>query len=743
MLTGTDAFDGPTAGVRISKSLSQEVPDPETYGASVPQTLRAVVDKALSKDPEQRYADAGELQRALAAARSESTADSEQRSGLVPRSLVLAGVAVVVGLVALALWWAGRATLVSRTYANDLPRIEALLSDRDLIGAWRLARDTRATLPDDERLLGYLKSASMPAVVDLEPPGASFAIRSIRVPDAEWIEVGKAPLKELRLPAATFQWRARAEGRESSEGLHSPYVGPLTVRLLTPEESPDGMVFVPEGGLETESETVSIDGFWIDRFEVTNADYQRFVDGGGYRTPELAPFEDTTGRPGPANWRLSRHGTGEELLPVTGISWFEARAYCRSLGKSLPTFGHWRRAASAIDENLPFNNFNAESTAPVGSHAGLTQYGAYDMAGNVREWVVNPSGDYRYVLGGAFNQPEYLFEAPDVLAPDARPPDVGVRCMKTESEVPEALLGPLPALRHDFRDDEPITDDVYTAVTAQFSYDRTSVSAQTLSRDDSDRRWIRETVSYPAPHGDERIVSHLYLPRNARPPYQAVVYFPGSAAHSLRDSSTIVETNFFDFVPASGRVLVYPIYQRMYERGDDEPLSGAAARRDLVVQWSKEVSRTVDYLETRVDVDAARLAFVGLSLGAYLGPVFVATEPRFEANVFIAGGLSTGMEKWSAEIHPLNHAPRITAPTLMVSGRWDFLRDIELEQQPLYEAIGLREPEKRFAIFDGGHIPEWNGVVRETLNWLDLHLGPVPPPRAGSSGGTDGSSGGR
>jgi pimeloyl-ACP methyl ester carboxylesterase len=166
----------------------------------------------------------------------------------------------------------------------------------------------------------------------------------------------------------------------------------------------------------------------------------------------------------------------------------------------------------------------------------------------------------------------------------------------------------------------------------------------------------------------------------------------------------------------------------MDERHDGQPLTGQSARRDLIVQWSQEVSRTVDYLETRDDVDADGVAFVGLSLGGYYGPIFAAMEPRFKAIVFIAGGLSTGMEKYAPEIHPLNHAPRITAATLMVSGRWDVLRDIELEQQPLYDAIGLEEPEKRFAILDGGHMPDWNGVVRETLDCLDLHLGTVPPP---------------
>jgi hypothetical protein len=727
MLTGTDAFDGPSARARIAESLSHQELDLRARGAAIPEPLRAVVAKALAKDSEQRYTDAGELLRALDSARAVTTQRPGDRPSPVRRELVLAAGAAVVGLAALALWWVSRATLVSRTYADVLPRIEALQAERDLVGAWRLARDAHDALPDDERVLRMLEATSLPIVLDLEPPGATFSLRSARLPSSEWIEVGEAPIGEVRLPVAPFQWRAHAEGRQSAEGLHSAYGGDLKVRLLPPEEVPEGMVLVPEGEIETAAEMISIEEFWIDRYEVTNAEYQRFVDQSGYRTPTLAPFEDTTGQPGPATWRLSRHGDGEEQLPVRGISWYEARAYCESVGKSLPTFSHWRRAAAHIDETLPFNNFNAARVAPVGSHAAISEYGAYDMAGNVREWVVNPSGDDRYVLGGAFNQPEYLFEVPDVLPPDARPGDVGVRCMKAEGEVPEALLGPLPALRHDFRKDEPIADDVYDAVTAQFSYDRVPFPSEMLSRDESDRRWVREIVSYPAPYGDERIVAHLYLPRNARPPYQAVVYFPGSAALSIRDSSTIVETSFFDFVPGSGRVLVYPIYRRMYERHDGQPLSGASARRDLIVQWSKEVSRTVDYLETREDIDADRLAFVGLSLGGYYGPIFAAMEPRFEAIIFIAGGLFTGMEKSAPEIHPLNHAPRITAPTLMVSGRWDFLRDIELEQQPLYDAIGLEEPEKRFAILDGGHTPDWDAVVRETLDWLDLHLGPAPP----------------
>lgn len=85
----------------------------------------------------------------------------------------------------------------------------------------------------------------------------------------------------------------------------------------------------------------------------------------------------------------------------------------------------------------------------------------------------------------------------------------------------------------------------------------------------------------------------------------------------------------------------------------------------------------------------------------------------------------------------MNHAPRITAPTLMVAGRYDFLRDVEQEQQPLYDAIGVEEPDKRFAVLEGGHIPEWDEVIRETLDWLDAHLGPVSRSRAGEGQSVD------
>jgi hypothetical protein len=61
----------------------------------------------------------------------------------------------------------------------------------------------------------------------------------------------------------------------------------------------------------------------------------------------------------------------------------------------------------------------------------------------------------------------------------------------------------------------------------------------------------------------------------------------------------------------------------------------------------------------------------------------------------------------------------------MINGRYDFIFPVETSQQPLFRFLGTKEPDKRYALFDSGHVPPRNDIIRETLNWLDTHLGPV------------------
>ena len=101
----------------------------------------------------------------------------------------------------------------------------------------------------------------------------------------------------------------------------------------------------------------------------------------------------------------------------------------------------------------------------------------------------------------------------------------------------------------------------------------------------------------------------------------------------------------------------------------------------------------------------------------------LALEPRFKTGVLICGGLLS--EPWDGELEQLNFAPRVHMPILMVGGRDDFIRPPDVSQRPLFELLGTPASGKRLALFEGGHIPPMQGMMRETLEWLDKYLGPV------------------
>ena len=133
--------------------------------------------------------------------------------------------------------------------------------------------------------------------------------------------------------------------------------------------------------------------------------------------------------------------------------------------------------------------------------------------------------------------------------------------------------------------------------------------------------------------------------------------------------------------------------------------------------------RTLDYLESREDIDTERIAYWGLSWGATLGPLVVATEPRVRVAVFFIGGLSR--RRVLPEVDPLHFAPRVRVPTLMVNGRLDHLFPYEPTQVPLFQLLGTPAEQKRHVTFETGHGYPDAPATRELFEWLDRYLGVV------------------
>jgi dienelactone hydrolase len=137
----------------------------------------------------------------------------------------------------------------------------------------------------------------------------------------------------------------------------------------------------------------------------------------------------------------------------------------------------------------------------------------------------------------------------------------------------------------------------------------------------------------------------------------------------------------------------------------------------------KDARRTIDYVESRRDLDAGKIAFVGLSWGADMGPLVLGVEDRVKLGIFVAGGLPR--ERLMPEVDPINFAPHVRQPVLMINGRYDWLDPLELSQLPLFRLLGSPAGEKRHFVTEGGHGPAPDVVYKETQAWLDAHLGPV------------------
>jgi cephalosporin-C deacetylase-like acetyl esterase len=364
----------------------------------------------------------------------------------------------------------------------------------------------------------------------------------------------------------------------------------------------------------------------------------------------------------------------------------------------------------------------------VGKSQALGGFGTFDMAGNVREWCWNRTGDQRYILGGAWDDLEWAFVMPDKISPFDRSETNGFRCVLYTAEPSPDLTGPLESLGPSDEGDvqKPVSDQVFEVYKRFYTYDSTKLDAVVESTDESMTYWRKETVTFNAAYGKERVIAHLYLPKNAEPPYQAVIYYPTAATFKMMTSDNPPEMTLISFLPRNGRALVLPVYKGMAERRLKEPNSGRRAFINYLIHQVNDYSRTVDYLSTRPDIDKNKLAYMGASTGGRVGPLYMAIEQRLKAGILIWGGLTLPeSEELPPEVNPLNFAPRSRIPVLMINGLYDTVLPVERSQRALLNLFGAPEKDKKHAIIAGAHVTPMKQVITESLNWLDRYLGPV------------------
>ena len=741
MLTGQPPFTGTPQSVMAAHVHG--VP-PRIVRADVPPAMVRLVMKCLEKDPSYRPQSADELLADIDAVSTPSGGLPSVVRARPARVFAVAGAAAAL----VALVWFGTAGVRRERWVRTeaIPRIKAYVDVAQYDSAWLLMRQVRDVVPHDTTLDRLIPSFARKAVLKSEPEGAQV-YRASFADTTHWTLLGTTPTDSLLLPggyASYGRFRVEKTGYRTSVGLMGAVSRTFYMDKLTAPDS--DMAHVAGGdlgiflvGLDGRA-PVKLGDFLMDRHEVTNRQYKAFVDGGGYAKGEYWPasleaggrarFVDRTGRPGPATWEAGAYPSGLADMPVGGVSWYEAKAYAKYAGKAVPTVFHWARAANIASAKyvVPGSNFEGQGPARGSKARGISTYGVFDLAGNVREWCENEAGGgEHFILGGGWTDPAYGFT--DAYAQPAmdRSAINGIRLVKLLRNEPNLAAASAPQQKafSNYAKETPVGDAVFESYRRAFDYDRTPLTARVESRDTTPDDWNIERATFAAAYGNERMIAYVYTPKRGRPPYQPIVYFPGSGVIS-QSNSKVRREQLAAFVVKTGRAFVLPILKSTYERQDslhsDLPDS-SIFWREHVVMWVKDMRRTIDYLGARGDMDSSRVAFFGTSWGSNQAPLTLAVEPRFKAAVLNVAGLT--MERGRPDVDPFNFLPRVTQPVLMLNGKYDFFFPLELAQKPFFERLGTPADRKKYIVYEGGHDVPRTELIKETLAWLDKYLGPV------------------
>ena len=425
LLTLRPPFAGERRVQVFNQILHKEPEPPRRLNKKVPVDLETICLKCLEKDPDRRYptakALADDLRRYLSrfAVAAKRAGPAVRLAKFVRRHKLASAAGVVILLlasaagVALGLYQRARVQAAAaeqiadvegqKNWAHDqVPAIDQHVRAQRYQQAFGLLQEVEAILPEDPRLGELRTGCSWELTILTDPPGVTVSRKPPDDPEESWERSGVTPIDNRRLALGVYHWKFEKPGYATAEGLANDHFlrvtrlrtgGAFRVELDGEEVAPRDMVRVRPVvvGALWSGRGIPISQFWMDRFEVTNRQFKPFVDQGGYRRREfwehpfkkdgkalsweeaMGLFRDTTNRPGPATWVLGSYPDGQDEFPVAGVSWYEAAAFAKFAGKSLPTIYHWTRASGRgllAQEIIPRSNLGGAGWRRSGSTGG-------------------------------------------------------------------------------------------------------------------------------------------------------------------------------------------------------------------------------------------------------------------------------------------------------------------------------------------------------------------------------------
>lgn len=787
MVGGRRPFEGDTPTQVATAILTASPPPLPELRVATPPRLASVITKALSKTSADRHPSAVEVLEELKQITRESATGSlptvsiTQQSQTSPQRswklMVMAGVAIaVLAAILIGVWQLRRSQRIAAATAT-LARAERLAGEFHFAEAYDLAAALTPVIPQNEKLTALIVKTSREVAFESEPAGATVSVERFGGPPGR-VTLGTTPLTVPHLALADYIVTFEKSGFATAERslplaprvLDTGYAMSLEttprvqVRLVDSKKSPAGMVLVPGGPYRLAGfsrltdRQVDLKDFFIDRFEVTNRQFSEFVRAGGYRRRELwdqpmlrdgkpvafeeamAQFHDTTGLPGPRGWNGGAPPAGKEEHPVTGVTWYEAAAFAKWRGASLPTVFQWERAArtltaTALGSAMPWGvvmegvdateraNYRGRGTMPVGSLPfGLSPWGALDMAGNASEWCRNPIDPGFAVRGGSWNDAVYSFGTTAALPGFFSSDTVGFRCARPAGDAGDEGAFVLAAST-EVPVYHPVDDRAFAEIQHRYDYAKTPLEArvvETVEQPD----WRREKIEYRV--GTAMVPAYLYLPRGVTTPLQVICFSPaGDVDSGHRPLPESIESGLAPYI-RGGRAVFSVVLEGFVGRPMKSvatiPDWSTAEFADYTIARVTEMRRGLDYLETRKDIDASRIAFMGPSAGSATGLILAGVEHRYRSVLFVGTRISPNEVTDTPAANRINFAPRISGPKMMLQGRYDESAPLVTRAEPLFHL--LVEP-KRLEVYEGSHVPPQEVAVPIITKWLDETLGKV------------------
>lgn len=742
MLTGQPPFRGTTPQSVLASQVTRHPEPLSRLRPDLSPEFAGAVMRCLEMDPARRWQSADGL-----LGRLEKSDEPRMR---LSRATLLTTAALVLALV-LGLWLGAGRRMQERRWAREqaIPRLLALGEAGDWEPAYLLARRVAAVLPHDSLFNALRPRFASRVNIRTTPPGASVWRKPYGAPDSSWTRLGRTPLDSIVLAYSgspsfsTNRLRIEKPGYRTLDLVGLPFGGSAMV-LDRDGSLPAEMVRIGGGNIIVNYpgfehiKPIRLADYLMDRYEITNRQFKQFVDSGGYAREELweGPFladgqviswrramermKDRTGRLGPSTWEAGDYPAGQENYPVGGVSWYEAAAYAKFAGKSLPTVFHWNNAAGVFNASsiVPNSNFFSQGPRPVGTGA-ISPFGTYDMGGNVREWCLNAEGRNRFVLGGGWTDQPYQFNDAYTQPPFDRSPANGIRLVKYLRPDSNITLAGMPLRRSErsFLKERPVSNAVFSVYRRMYEYDRGPLDAKIVETVDLGDG-IRQLVRMNAAYGGDSLLVYVFLPKRGAKPYPAIILWPGSNVIRNRIPDPLPLAS--GFILKTGRALVLPVFKGTFQRSDSlytDVQDTTIFYRDHVIMWAKDLGRAIDYAETRPDLSTDRLGYFGVSWGGAMGAIMPAVESRIKVNVLYVAGLS--FERARPEVDPINFLPRIKSPTLMLNGRYDYYFPMETSQIPMFRLLGTPPGQKRYVVENGSHFVPRARLIQETLAWLD------------------------